>query len=249
MVFMDDSPFERGLVGAELPGVALVAADGDPAYLVGSLLRRGWFDVPDLTDADRQRPELYRSRATREEFSGGFESAEAYLSALNIQLTAAPVTEYTAGRVAQLAARTNQFNLTGVRFDEAQTMAMRSDPGHLVASFAVADRFGSEGIVGAVWVERNDPVWHVLNLVLSCRVLGRGVETAMVAWLARQGRTGGAAVLEGRYVPSAKNGAAAGFWERAGFSPAAETGTHTLDLTVDGDLAPAWISIRDEDGP
>ncbi len=86
-VFMDDSPFERGQVGSELPEVALVAADGDPAHLVGSLLAPGWFDVLDLTETDRDRPALYRTRALRTEFEGSFGSSEDYLQALAIELT------------------------------------------------------------------------------------------------------------------------------------------------------------------
>ncbi|MDQ1740349.1 MAG: hypothetical protein QOE53_2001, partial [Pseudonocardiales bacterium] len=118
-VFMDDSDFERGQVASELPDVAIVAANGDPAHLVNSLLAPGWFDVLDLTETDRERPALYRTRALRSDFEGGFGSSEDYLHALNIELRVEPVTAFGVARVAQLAARTNQFNLTGIRFDEA----------------------------------------------------------------------------------------------------------------------------------
>ena len=153
-VFMDDSSFERGAVASELPEVALVAADGDPAHLVNSLLKPGFFDVLELTDTDRQRPELYRSRALRSDFAGGFASSEDYLQALEIELTLAEADEFAVPRVAQLAARTNQFNLTGIRYDEASTAAMSTDPEHLVVSLTVHDRFGDEGIVGAMFIER-----------------------------------------------------------------------------------------------
>lgn len=244
-VFMDDSPFERGHVRSEEPEVAVVAADGDPAYLVRSLLANGWFDVMDLTETDLARPDLYRSRALRSEYSSGFASSERYLHALGTQVLAEPVTAFTAGRAAQLAARTNQFNLTGVRFDEAQTAAMSTDPQHLVASFSVSDRFGSEGIVGAAWVHRGQHAWRVLNLVLSCRVLGRGVELAIVDWLAAQARRAGAAVLEGTFVASRKNGPASGFWIRAGCSSDDDRGVYSLDLSHAPGVLPAWITLRE----
>lgn len=243
-VFLDDSPFERGQVSGSLPEVAVLPADGDPARLVRTLLEPGWFDTLDLTETDRRRPELYRGRAERSTFSTGFGSSQDYLRALGIHLAVEPANRYTAARVAQLAARTNQFNLTGVRFDQPATTAMAADPGYLVAACAVTDRFGDEGVVGAVWVCRGAPTWEVLNLVLSCRVLGRGVELAIVGWLVRQARLAGAAAVEGRYTPTAKNGAARDFWTRAGFT-AVTAELYRLDLRGADDPTPDWISTEE----
>jgi FkbH-like protein len=244
-VFLDDSPFERGHVASELPDVAVVAADGDPAYLVRSLLSGGWFDVPELTDTDLERPELYRSRALRTDFSTGFASSEDYLQALQTRVLARPVSPFEVARVVQLAARTNQFNLTGVRFDEGATTAMSTDPGHLVVSFAVSDRFGDEGIVGAAWVECRGRVWWVLNLVMSCRVFGRGVEFAMVEWIVRRAREAGVTALAGRYVPTQRNAVADGFWEKAGFTPSGEDSVFTVDPEVAPTCLPTWITYVD----
>ncbi len=246
-VFMDDSPFERGQVASELPEVVLVSAEGDPAHFVNSLLAPGWFDVLDLTETDRDRPALYRTRALRNDFQGGFGSSEDYLQALNIELTIEPVSPFGVSRVAQLAARTNQFNLTGIRFDEARTAAMATDPHHLVASLTVSDRFGDEGVVGAFWVDCGEQTWRVLNMVLSCRVLSRGIELAAVDWLASRAEQAGATTLQGSFVASSKNGSAATFWERAGFSPAAEDGTFTLDLRDGWNPAPSWITQPDRE--
>ena len=222
-VFMDDSPFERAEMTATLPEVAVVAADGDPAHLTGNLLGDGWFDVMTLTETDRRRPHLYRSRARRHDYAAAFTSREDFLQALDIEVRAAPVTPFTLARTAQLAARTNQFNLSGVRFDEATTAAMLTDPGHLVYSFAVADRFGDEGLVGAAWIRRDERRWRVLNLVLSCRVLSRGIEFAIVDWLVGRARAAGVPEIVGGFVATGRNGVAAGFWEKAGFAPVADT--------------------------
>lgn len=246
-VFMDDSPFERGQVASELPEVVLVSAEGDPAHLVNSLLAPGWFDVLDLTETDRDRPALYRTRALRNDFQGGFGTSEDYLQALDIALTIEPISPFGVSRVAQLAARTNQFNLTGIRFDEARTAAMATDPNHLVASLTVSDRFGDEGVVGALWVDCGEQTWRVLNMVLSCRVLSRGIELAAVDWLASRAEQAGASTLQGSFVASSKNGSAATFWERAGFAPAAEDGTFTLDLRDGWNPAPSWITQPDRE--
>ncbi|MFH8344269.1 HAD-IIIC family phosphatase [Streptomyces sp. NPDC018045] len=248
VVFMDDSPFERGAVEAQLPEVTVVDAGGDPAGLVTSLVRHGWFDVPELTGTDRKRPELYRARSLRSDFSGGFSSAEDYLKALDLKVTVEPVTRFTAPRAAQLAARTNQFNLTGVRFDEAATVAMLTDPACLVASVSVRDRFGDEGMVGAAWVARDADAWHVRNLVLSCRVLGRGVEFAVAGWLARQAREAAVPRLTGAFVPSAKNAVAAAFWEKAGFVPAGE-GRFEFAPADMPDPTPSWVDVTSGSSP
>jgi FkbH-like protein len=247
IVFMDDSAFERGALAHELPDVALVTADGDPSYLEHSLLGHGWFDVMELTGTDVRRPELYRSRALRSDFATGFGSSQEYLRALGIQVVAEPVSDYTVARVAQLAARTNQFNLTGRRFDEAATAAMSTDPGHLVVAFSVSDRFGDEGIVGAAWVERGAARWRVLDLVLSCRVLGRGVELAVAAWLADRAAAAGAELLLGRFVPSAKNSVASTFWERAGFAATGTDGEFALDVSTRPGSAPEWIRLLEKE--
>lgn len=252
-VFMDDSDFERAQVGDELPEVAVVSAAGDPAHLVDSLLRHGWFDVMALTDTDRKRPELYRNRALRGDFSSGFDSSEDFLRALDLKVEVTPATEYTISRISQLAARTNQFNLTGIRYDEAATRRMSEDAGHLVLSVSVADRFGDEGIVGALWVERTDEVWRVLNLVLSCRVLSRGVERAAVGRLADLAVRAGARTVEGHYRPSDRNGVAADFWTGAGFTPAAspqetETRVFTRDAATAKGIAPEWIALNERNG-
>jgi FkbH-like protein len=244
-VFMDDSSFERGQIEAELPEIALVAADGDPSGLVDSLLSRGWFDSLELTDTDRDRPSLYRTRALRSDFEGGFGTSEDYLQALQITLSVEPVTDFEVGRVAQLAARTNQFNLTGIRFDEASTAAMAADPEHLVLALSVSDRFGDEGVVGALWVDCRRPRWQVLNFVLSCRVLGRGIELSVLDWLASRAREAGAEELLGKYVQSAKNAVAAGVWQRAGFGPADAEGNAVLDLIAGSVPAPTWVTTSD----
>lgn len=245
--FMDDSPFEREQMAAWLPGIAVLAADGEPADLVDSLLSDGWFDVVELTDTDQERPGLYKARADRGAFSDAFGSTEEYLAALDLRLTAEPVTTFTVARVAQLAGRTNQFNLTGVRYDAATTSAQSTDPGYLVACFRVADRFGDEGVVGAAWIEREPDVWRVANMVLSCRVLGRGVEFAIASWIVGQARAAGASRVEGRYVPSKRNGAAGDFWCLAGFAAGPGEGVFTLVVTETACQAPAWIALADSE--
>jgi FkbH-like protein len=250
-VFLDDSDFERGHVAAELPEVAVLPGFKDPSIITALVLAPGYFDVLTLTDTDRKRPDLYRTRALRSDFSSGFSSTEEYLGALSLSVEMGLANEFTIGRIAQLAARTNQFNLTGIRFDAATTAQMSSSDDHLVASVSVSDRFGDEGLAGAMWVERG-PVWRVLNMVLSCRVFNRGIETAALSWLARRALAAGAAALDGRFVPSAKNGVASAFWTSAGFVAAGSDGSDgsvfRYDLSGPELTTPKWIALRERGG-
>ncbi|MCP3799983.1 HAD-IIIC family phosphatase [Allokutzneria sp. A3M-2-11 16] len=248
-VFMDDSRFERGEVTAALPEVTVIAADGDPAYLVRNLLRGGWFDTLELTDTDRKRPGLYKARAERGNFAEGFGSAEDYLKALDVVVTIAEATPFDVARIAQLAARTNQFNLTGLRFDQAETTTMSDSDEHIVLSCSVADRFGDEGMVGAAWVRKDADAWEVLNLVMSCRVLGRGVEQAMVGWLLRRAKETGVATLRGTFTPSARNTVSSKLWSQLGFEHIGDReSTQVHELAVDGaaDLVPDSIQLKEK---
>ncbi|MBE1533913.1 HAD-IIIC family phosphatase [Actinomadura algeriensis] len=254
MVFMDDSAFERAEVAGAVPEIAVVSASGDPAHLVRTLLAPGWFDTAALTDTDRRRADLYRARAERVGFATGFGAAEDFLRALRIEVEIAPATDFTVPRAAQLAARTNQFNLTGVRFDEAATAKLAASPEHLVATVAVTDRFGAEGVVGALWAAREERGWRVLNLVLSCRVLGRGIETAIAGWLTRRAAAAGAAAVVGGYVRSPRNAVAADYWTGCGFTAVpggAGDGTEfvlPLGGAEDAPVAvPDWITLQDKE--
>jgi FkbH-like protein len=256
-VFVDDSSFERELVRTALPGVAVVALDGDPTLHARKLLADGWFTTVELTDADRRRGEDYRTQAERRSLREACTSLSDYLAELAIEVELSPVTDADAGRVAQLTQRTNQFNLTTRRMapaDVARLVAERvalaalsAGPGPaaqptnglatnglvttgLVTTSPAAtmpcpvairyrDRFGDLGIVGAAFLRLDGDAWHLDNLLFSCRVFGRGVESACIAGLADAARGAGARILRGYYAPTAKNARFADFYLVHGFTP------------------------------
>jgi predicted enzyme involved in methoxymalonyl-ACP biosynthesis len=105
-----------------------------------------------------------------------------------------------------------------------------------------------------MWVERGGSVWRVLNMVLSCRVFNRGIETAAMSWLAGRAVAAGASAIEGRFVPSAKNGVASGFWTETGFSPVDSGGSdgsggsvYRYDLGGPELSTPEWITLRERE--
>ncbi|QXJ23893.1 HAD-IIIC family phosphatase [Actinomadura graeca] len=234
LVFADDSDFERGLVRRELPGVAVIDLDGEPALHAGRLLADGWFDSRDLTAEDRARPARYREDLARRDFLDTFDSLEGYLAELDVRVRLEPVTEAQVPRVSQLTLRTNQFNLTTRRLQPADVRALAADPDASVLAVHSADRFGDNGLVGAVFLRRDGSVLRIDNFLLSCRVFSRGIEQACLAAVLRHAAaTDATAVLAG-YRPTAKNGKVRDFYPRQGFRRVGGDGVDDHDETGDG---------------
>nr|WP_251066865.1 HAD-IIIC family phosphatase [Streptomyces sp. ISL-36] len=250
IVFVDDSPFECGLVRHELPGVAVIQVDEEPASHVRRLLAEGWFDVRQLTSEDFARPERYRQEQARQDFLDTFESLEGYLRELDVSVTLAAAEPAQYARVSQMTLRTNQFNLTTGRLQPAEVRARAEDPAGAVLTISAADRFGENGLVGAVLLRREDDTLHIDNFLLSCRVFSRGIETAVLAAVLRHARESGAGQVRAAYRRTAKNTKVADFYPRSGFVTVASDAEsavyrHTLD-TLPGPVDHIRLTARFE---
>jgi FkbH-like protein len=160
-----------------------------------------------------------------------------FLASLGLQATIAEVTPEQIGRVAQLINKTNQFNLTTIRRSEAEVAALLDDPGAALFAFSVDDKFGEYGLVGVV-VARLDVGWHLDTVLMSCRVLGRGVESAMLATAVRslRGRDG-AGAIRATFRSTDRNALVATLLADHGFEP-----TH-VDELGEHHVLPAGRSI------
>ncbi|MFE9628222.1 HAD-IIIC family phosphatase [Streptomyces sp. NPDC006527] len=235
VVFVDDSPFECGLVRSELPQVAVVQVDTEPALHVERLLRDGWFDVPQVTDEDRQRPAKYRDELARNDFLQSFDSLQDYLRELQVWVRFGPVEAAEVPRISQMTLRTNQFNLTTRRLQQTDVTRLLDDPTASVHGIHAGDRFGANGLVGAVFLRRTGTDLEIDNFLLSCRVFARGIEQAALTEVLRHAAATGAARVLGHYRPTAKNGKVADFYARNGFTPLSQDDTGTVfchDLTA-----------------
>jgi FkbH-like protein len=232
-VFVDDSPSERGLIRHELPAVAVVDVDDEPALHVEKLLRDGWFDARELTAEDRVRTQSYQAEQARQSFLESFSSAEDYLRVLGVSVRLGRAAEPEIPRISQLTLRTNQFNLTTRRLQPSEVRELVDDPSVLVLSIHSSDRFGDNGLVGAVFLRRADGAVHIDNFLLSCRVFSRGIEQACLARILRYSRTTGAEAVFATYRPTLKNHLVADFYPRHGFAALTDDGStmtfrHTL---------------------
>jgi FkbH-like protein len=241
-VFADDSAFETGLVAAALPQVAVVPLGAEPALAPERLLADGWFDTLELTEADRERTARYRVEAARSDLRESATSVEEYLRHLGVRVSVERAHLGDVGRLAQLTQRTNQFNLTTERLTAPEVRSMAEDPGRLVLTVRSADRFGDDGVVGALFARRERDGLRVENLLLSCRVLGRGIERAVVASVLDHAKVEGLTQVTAAYRPTPRNHRVREFWPSVGFTaldplpddPAqALTFRHPLDRPLD----------------
>jgi FkbH-like protein len=250
LVFVDDSPSERGSVRQALPSVTVVAVDDEPAAHITQLLADGWFDTRDLTAEDRDRPSLYQADLARRDLLQTIGSYDDYLRSLDVAVKLAPTATADTARVSQLTLRTNQFNLTTVRLQQPDVEKLCADPSTLALAIRSRDRFGDNGLVGCAFAHRDGDLLHVDNFILSCRVFARGIEQACIGSLLRHARDTGVKAVLARYRPTKKNGKIRTFYPQAGFTL---TGTDTDDgsLLFQHDLTdlpapPAHIQLSAE---
>nr|WP_295664386.1 HAD-IIIC family phosphatase [Polymorphobacter sp.] len=214
LVFLDDNPVERAQVRRELPMVAVPELPADPALYPRILLGAGYFEAVAFAQEDRDRADQYRANAERAAFAGTSDMA-GYLASLDMVADFRPFDAVNRARIAQLINKSNQFNLTTRRYTEAQVAALEAEPTKLTMQVRLTDRFGDNGMISVIVVDR--ATWEIDTWLMSCRVLGRRMEEAVLAQIAGAARSAGATALTGRYIPSVKNKMVAQHYAKLGF--------------------------------
>jgi FkbH-like protein len=227
VVFVDDNPFECGLVRDKLPDVVVVSLDTDPALHVTKLLQDGWFDVRELTAEDRVRPSRYREELVRNDFLRSFDSVDDYLANLGVTVRLAPPEPRELPRVSQLTLRTNQFNLTTVRLHPNDVDRLVAESAASILCVHAGDRFGDNGLVGVLCARRVGTALRLENFLLSCRVFARGIEQTCLAAVLRAAKAAGMTEVLAAYRPSPKNAKVARLYPMAGFTVVSDDPTET----------------------
>ncbi len=217
MVFMDDSDFECELVRQELPEVLTLKLPSEPAKLRGTLESLDCFDLLAYTAEDRVRGQQYRQQVQRSKAKAEGTSLEDFYRSLGIKLLIGPPQPGQLNRVVQMTQKTNQFNLTTRRYQSSDIKAMLDSPDTFVYALRYEDRFGDAGLVGLAIIRAQAKDWLIDSLLLSCRVIGRTVEQALLVYLVRQARQAGVQSLIGQYIPTAKNALVKDFYSSLGF--------------------------------
>lgn len=212
MVFVDDNPTERELIRQQLPMVAVPEWPAQPYELPMFYARlvNDYFSVYTLTDEDKKKTEQYRQNANRAQAQAQFTDMEDFLRSLEMKLTIAPAADITIPRIAQMTQKTNQFNLTTKRYTEDDIRSLVAKDAK-IWTLSVADRFGDNGITGLM-ILIHEGRWNIDTFLMSCRVLGKGIEEAFFKTVIS--RYEGA--LTAQYIPTAKNEQVADFYDRMG---------------------------------
>jgi FkbH-like protein len=245
-VFLDDSPVERAWVRQALPQVVVPELPADPAERPAMLRSLPCLRRIALTAADRARAGSYQAERERRTFSATAASFEEFLVSLEQEVTIERVCDASLARAAQLCQRTNQFNLTTRRYSAGELERMLGEDDLELYTLAVCDRFGDSGITGLAILRLADEQAEIDTLLMSCRILGRRLEDALLAFLAERAGARGAVQLIGRYEPTAKNGQAADFYPARHFVPDAEQGSFRLDMRLHCPQWPAQVRTRVE---
>ena len=227
LVFLDDNPAERERVRQELPEVAVPEVGDEPSDYVRLLAMAGYFEALSFGDEDKKRAEMYQANAQRATAMAKIGNLDDYLASLDMVCTIRPFDSLGRARIAQLINKSNQFNLTTRRYTEGQVAQMQDDPDRFTMQVRLVDRFGDNGMISVVVFDRNGPdggadTWHCDTWLMSCRVLGRRVEEAVLAHIAQAAREAGAGYLTGDWLPTAKNKLVEKHFEKLGFSKIAE---------------------------
>lgn len=231
-VFIDDNPTERELIKQMLPMVSVPEFPVQP-YELPIFFKRlveDYFKVYSITDEDKKKTEQYRANTARTQSQKNFTDFESFLESLDIQITIEAANEFNIPRIAQMTQKTNQFNLTTKRYTDTELKKFLSD-GWKIWCMSVADRFGDNGITGCVMV--NDDT--IDTLLLSCRILGKGIESVFIKVILSKLKKSGLSTIWAEFIPSAKNGQVADFYERCGFTCVSKEsdGKKTFSLNLD----------------
>jgi FkbH-like protein len=218
-VFVDDNPAERAFVRAQLPDVAVPEVGSEVSKFARYLDRSGFFEVVALNRDDAQRGAMYAENAKRTALQSQFADYQEFLESLSMQAEIGEFSPVYLERICQLTNKTNQFNLTTKRYTLAEMEAMAASPECVTLYGRLKDKFGDNGLVSVLAARLKGRELHIELWLMSCRVLKRDMEAAMLDALVSRAAERGATDIIGYYYRTAKNGMVAEHYRSLGFEP------------------------------
>ena len=223
LVFVDDNPTERDRIRHSLPMVAVPELPADAAQYVRRLADAGYFESVSFTADDAQRAEYYSGNASRQAFLETSHSIDDFLRGLDMSVTFGPFETVDLARIAQLIAKTNQFNPTTRRHSLEEVSRFATTDLCLTLQFRLLDKFGDNGLVSAVILIPDPHTPNMLEIdtwVMSCRVFGRQLEMEAMNIAVEAALKAGVHTLRAEYIPTSKNSVVRELYSNLGFTPA-----------------------------
>ena len=218
IVFIDDHPVERARIRDTLPEVLVPDWPNDPALYKSALNTLACFDQPSLTTEDRDRTKMYVTDRYREELKSRTSSLDDWIGSLQMRVEVQKLNETNLDRAAQLFNKTNQLSLSTRRLSTMELKAWGDSNDNQIWTFTVYDKFGCSGLTGIGSLEIKDDIAWIVDFVLSCRVMGRNIEEAMVYILVQHAKARHVKSVCARYIATEKNSPCLDFWKRSGFT-------------------------------
>ncbi len=234
-VFVDDNPAEREIVREQLHVVS--PEIGSVEEYIRIIDHSGFFEVTNLSADDAKRNEMYRENAQRARLMASFDDYGDYLDSLEMKGTIRGFEPIYMERIAQLTNKSNQFNLTTRRYTRAEIEEIAGSADYIDLYGKLTDKFGDNGVVSVVIGHRNGDVLDMDLWIMSCRVLKRDMEYAMMDELVHNAASGGIVKIRGHYYPTPKNKMVKDFYALMGFDLVSEDeeGNRTWEFEVKDD--------------
>jgi len=217
IVFFDDDPINQEYVKESLPGVLVVNLPKDSSQYPQIITEMKEFDVLKITEEDTKRSDMYLGQKKRRELENKVGDFNEFLKQMNIEVNVQKANSFSIPRISQLTLKTNQFNLTTKRYQHEDVLGFSKDENKIVEGVEVSDKFGDNGITGVYIVEKTDSEWIIDTFLLSCRVMGRGVEDIMLGQLIDRAKKENIKKIKGKFIPTAKNKPAEDFYKNFNF--------------------------------
>lgn len=218
LIFIDDDPLNRALVSEFLPEVLVPALPIDTSGYLKMLMQLNLFDNLTITEEDKLKGEMYLADKKRREIIESTTDINEYLKMLNISVTIKNAKNENISRISQLTLKTNQFNTTTKRFTEENIAGFINSNLHLVLTVFAKDKFGDNGLTGVVIIEKNENIWLLSSFLLSCRILGRNIEDAVLATIIQMASSSNVQKLLAEFIPTKKNDPAKNVFSKSGFN-------------------------------
>lgn len=235
IVFVDDNPAEREIVKAQLKGVQAPVMDSVENYIT-TIDRSGFFEVTTFNEDDLKRNEMYKENAMRNAQQASFADYGEYLKSLDMKATIGDFIPVYIARITQLTNKSNQFNLTTKRYTQTEMEEVWHSPNYIRLYGKLIDKFGDNGVVSVVIGEKREDTLHIDLWLMSCRVLKRDMEQAMLDTLVEKCRQNGISKIRGYYYPTKKNGMVRELYGTFGFTKISEdeNGNTVWELPIEG---------------
>ena len=242
MVFFDDDLINQEFVKTSLPEVLVVELPNDSSQFAQIITKMKEFDVLKITEEDVKRNEMYSVQKKRTELKNKIVDFDEFLKQMNIEVNVKKADSFTIPRISQLTLKTNQFNLTTKRYQQEEISSFSSDKDRIVECVQVSDKFGDNGITGVYIIEKKDSKeWIIDTFLLSCRIMGRKVEEAMLYQIIEKAKNLGIKKIKGKFIPTKKNKPAENFYSDCGFKKEGDYWVFNTDQVM---KKPEQIKLR-----